>query len=392
MSRNYTRTLLTVFVVAAVALSGMAAFTGGVAALETTQPGDSNVLPSDLNSTATVDGFNANDGDYSMLELKTPSTNTTDALSVELSAENNMHASYDTLDNEYSVTTGVDTTGDSTTDSDVHTFNISHADLETVPVEANGQTTLTVEVTYEYTDGSSNTGTASLSFDAELNATGDRTVLYITDANVDDDSMGGAVSTESIEYGFIDGLSEDDDEYTVADLDDELAVDGDNTTITAYFNGDVATAFEDQLDDEAESGDLVLSHTLATGEDDDLRMEFLDETNSDLVNDSTTYGVYDDSADSLTIEVGDEHSDASTLNVRAVSDAPKNVDEGDTFESSAFASAFSDAYDEDAFGFTAMTDSFGWGGALSVLTDGLPLIGSSALLFVGGRRIAAGED
>jgi hypothetical protein len=103
-------------------------------------------------------------------------------------------------------------------------------------------------------------------------------------------------------------------------------------------------------------------------------MEFLGETNEDLVNDSATYGVYDDSSDSLTVEVGDEHSDASTVSVRAVSDTPKNVDDGDAFESAAYVNAFADAYSNDAFGFGAMTSSFGWGGALSVLTDGLPLI------------------
>jgi|AntDeeMetagen134_2_1112570.scaffolds.fasta_scaffold02748_7 hypothetical protein len=381
MSRNYTR-LLIVFLVAAVAVP--MAMAGGVAALETTQPADSNVGPSDLNDTATIDGFSASDSDYSILELKTPSANTTDALTVDIIAENNTHASYDTLDDAYTLTEGVDTNGDSTTDSDLHTFNVSHADLETVPVEANGQTTITVEVSYEYTDGSSNTGTADLSFDATLNATGERTVLYITDSNIDDDSMGGTVSTTDVEPAWYDYNGETTTQY---DLDDELAVDGANTTITAYFNGDVASAFEDQLDEDAESGDLVLGHTLATGEDGDLRMEFLDETNEDLVNDSATYGVYDDSSDSLTVEVGDEHSDASTVSVRAVSDAPKNVDDGDAFESAAYAEAFADAN----FGFGdlgVMSSSFGWGGALSVLTSDLPLIGSSALLIFGGRRIS----
>ena len=369
MSRNYTR-LLIVFLVAAVAVP--MAMAGGVAALETTQPADSNVGPSDLNDTATIDGFSASDSDYSILELKTPSANTTDALTVDIIAENNTHASYDTLDDAYTLTEGVDTNGDSTTDSDLHTFNVSHADLETVPVEANGQTTITVEVSYEYTDGSSNTGTADLSFDATLNATGERTVLYITDSNIDDDSMGGTVSTTDVEPAWYDYNGETTTQY---DLDDELAVDGANTTITAYFNGDVASAFEDQLDEDAESGDLVLGHTLATGDDGDLRMEFLDETNEDLVNDSATYGVYDDSSDSLTVEVGDEHSDASTVSVRAVSDAPKNADDGDAFERQAYVNVFADAYSNDAFGFGAMTSSFGWGGALSVLTDGLPLIG-----------------
>jgi|GEM_PF-519394 hypothetical protein len=386
MSRNYTR-LLIVFLVAAVAVP--MAMTGGVAALETTDAAnDTNVAGSDLVDGATVDGFNASNSESSILELKTPVANTTDALTVDIVAENNTHASYDTLDDEYTLTEAVDTTDDTTDDSDLHEFNISHSDLETVPVEANGETTVTIDVTYEYTDDSSNTGTADLSFDAVLNATGDRTVLYITDSNVDDDDLGGAVSTSEIEPGYYDKYVNDAEATTQYDLNDELAVDGANTTISLYFNDDVATAFEDQLDEDAESGDLVLGHTLATGEDSNLRMEFLDETNSDIVNDSATYGVYDDSADSLTVEVGDEHSDADTLSVRAVSDAPKNVDDGDAFSSEAYANAFADAN----FGFGdlgVMSSSFGWGGALSILTSGLPLVGSSAMLVIVGRRAVA---
>jgi hypothetical protein len=387
MSRNYTR-LLIVFLVAAVAVP--MAMTGGVAALETTDSSDINVGPSDIldDGSSTVDGFEASDDDYSIIELKTDSTNTTDAISIDISAENNTHAEYDDLDDEYTLEEGVDTTDDGSSDADVHTFNVSHADLETVPVEANGETDITIDVTYEYTDGSDTAGTAETSFEAALNATGERTVLYIDNDNLDDDDRGGAVSTTDVEPAWYDYNGETTTQY---DLDDEVAVDGSNTTITAYFNGDMATAFEDQLDEDAESGDLVLGHTLATGEDGDLRMEFLGETNEDLVNDSATYGVYDDSSDSLTVEVGDEHADASTVSVRAVSDTPKNVDDGDAFERQAYVNAFADAYSNDAFGFGAMTSSFGWGGALSVLTDGLPLIGSSALLVVGGRRLSAGE-
>ena len=387
MSRNYTR-LLIVFLVAAVAVP--MAMTGGVAALETTDSSDINVGPSDIldDGSSTVDGFEASDDDYSIIELKTDSTNTTDAISIDISAENNTHAEYDDLDDEYTLEEGVDTTDDGSSDADVHTFNVSHADLETVPVEANGETDITIDVTYEYTDGSDTAGTAETSFEAALNATGERTVLYIDNDNLDDDDRGGAVSTTDVEPAWYDYNGETTTQY---DLDDEVAVDGSNTTITAYFNGDMATAFEDQLDEDAESGDLVLGHTLATGEDGDLRMEFLGETNEDPVNDSATYGVYDDSSDSLTVEVGDEHADASTVSVRAVSDTPKNVDDGDAFERQAYVNAFADAYSNDAFGFGAMTSSFGWGGALSVLTDGLPLIGSSALLVAGGRRLSAGE-
>jgi len=370
MSRNYTR-LLIVFLVAAVAVP--MAMTGGVAALETTDSSDINVGPSDIldDGSSTVDGFEASDDDYSIIELKTDSTNTTDAISIDISAENNTHAEYDDLDDEYTLEEGVDTTDDGSSDADVHTFNVSHADLETVPVEANGETDITIDVTYEYTDGSDTAGTAETSFEAALNATGERTVLYIDNDNLDDDDRGGAVSTTDVEPAWYDYNGETTTQY---DLDDEVAVDGSNTTITAYFNGDMATAFEDQLDEDAESGDLVLGHTLATGEDGDLRMEFLGETNEDLVNDSATYGVYDDSSDSLTVEVGDEHADASTVSVRAVSDTPKNLDDGDAFERQAYVNAFADAYSNDAFGFGAMTSSFGWGGALSVLTDGLPLI------------------
>jgi hypothetical protein len=376
MSRNFTRAL-TLFLVAVVALGAM---TGGAAALETTDATDINVGPSDIqdDGSSSVDGFNANAGNYSLIEFKTPIANTTDGFSISISAENNTHATYDDLDDEYTLTEAVDTTDDATDDSDLHTFNISHSDLETVPVEANGETTVTIDVTYEYTDGTDTSGTVEDSFTATLNATGERTVLYITDDNLGDDSMGGATTSETVEYSFIESLTQDDEEYTTYDLDDELAVDGSNTTITVFMTGEMADGFENTLEDDAEDGDLVLGQTLLA--DETLTMTFNNEVDSDLAN--GTYGVYDSSADTLTVEVGDEHADASTLGVRAVNDKPTNV--GD-FDRDAYANAFGEA----DLGLRAMISAFGFGGALSTWTAGFGFLSMIPLITLGGRRAVA---
>jgi hypothetical protein len=263
----------------------------------------------------------------------------------------------------------------------VHTFNISHADLNTVPVEANGETPVTIDVTYDYTDGTDTAGTASLSLSATLNATGERTVLYITDDTLDDDDRGGATTSTTEEYGFIDSLSQDDDEYTTYDLDDELAVDGENTTITVFMNGEMADGFDTTLGDDAEDGDLVLGQTLLT--DGELTMTFNNAPDSELAN--GTYGVYDSTADTLTVEVGNEHADASTLGVRAVNDKPTNV--GD-FEGDAYANTFSGA----GLGLRAMISSFGFGGALSTWTAGFGFLSIIPLITIGGRRAVEGTN
>jgi len=374
MSNNFTR-VLTLLLVAVVSLGAMS---GAAAALETTSDTDVNVAGSDLVDNSTVDGFNASGDAHSILELKTPEANTTDALTIELSAENETHLTLDDLDEEYSIEESVDTTDDATPDSDVHTFNISHNSLETVPVEANGETPITIDVTYEYTDGSDTAGTASMSIDATLNATGDRTVLYITDDNLDNDDRGGAVSTEDVEPSTIDKYLRGAETTTQYTLDDDLAVDGDNTTVTVYMNGDMADAYAESVSDDSESEDLILTQT--TTVDDSVAPTFDSAANTDLVADASSYGVYKSSGtDSLTLTLGENVSDSDSITVMST-----NTKAGDLGDSVTSQSLF-DAYSVAELGLSEAFSAFGFKGlGISLGIESL-VFGLIPVVGLGGR-------
>ncbi|QCW05316.1 hypothetical protein FGF80_18435 (plasmid) [Natrinema pallidum] len=314
--------------VALVALAGIGAFAGSASAATTTLAGD---------GTDTVTGFTADSSN----DLETSIASDGTDFDTDGTETLKMNVSYD---GETYALTSEDVT-DGTTAS--QTVNLSNDKLSDLPGDA-GQIT-TVSVTTWGVDGSGTVTTAESSFQVDITFDNSYAVT-----NVDDSSA----TIEDVDASgwntFSFGLLGDDDPADRHTYERTVGVDGSNTTVTLNdetTNG--SSAFSDAMDDK-DSGDLI--HGASTGVNGTPVLAFYQSADSDIVDTSTdTYAVYDANGNGeWTFELGDDYSDATSVDLYVSSQSFTSVD---SFEQADLNSLFIDKAD---MGLYSLGSNFGW--------------------------------
>lgn len=291
---NLKRGVAALFVVMVVA----SAFTGGAAATVSYDSETTNTsTTSDLTGGESIANFNASGDQYKWIEVQSDSNET------KLEIQNNETGEViETFDNSHS---SFQTTNSS---QGHYAWNISNSELwQNVPVDANSNTTVDIVAYNDTTVDNPDTSTATVT----LEATNERTVVYAGD------SFTTSSVFEEITESRVAGLSVPADlfgsETNVADIQqDNVAVDGDNTTVTYVLaDSNASTPFDDSAS-AADADERLESQLWVNG---DAHAIYQSGSVPDDVDNSSTYGVYDSSTDKLEINVGDDYSDASSLDI-----------------------------------------------------------------------------
>lgn len=324
--RDFTKRLFAVMLaLAVVTTGGMAAFAGGALAATDTLAGDGSDQ---------VTGFTANESNDLETSIAADGTD----FDTDGSQTLHMNVSYD---GETYATTSEDVS-DGTSAS--QTVNLSNDELSDLPGDAGENTTVTVTTWGEDADG--NTTTAEATFDADI--TFDNTYAATT---VDDD----AATIESQEAGslstFSFGVLGTEDPADLHTYESTVGVDGDNTTITvtdATTNG--SDAFDEAMGDDIEAGEEITG--AAVGLDDSPIAAYYDEA-GDSVSDGDTYAVYNSGDGTWDITLGDDYSDASSVDVYISSQKYTDVD---AFEKDELSTLFAQDLE---MGFMSLQSNFG---------------------------------
>ncbi|WP_254810601.1 hypothetical protein [Natronosalvus amylolyticus] len=304
--RHFTK-LTAVFMLLVVA---MAAMTGSVAAAE------SPVITteSDLDEGVTVQNFNASSEQTSTLQFETDTTVDTNSVSVTIEAQNGTH--YDKDDNyaDYELVEENNVDG-----NDVHAFNIGHDDLETVPIDANGTTDIDITVAHTYTDTEGNTVTDETTITVTLEATNERTVLFVNEEALENDDVGPEIDVDEYESPW---YSSDDDTPDTYHIEDDLAIDGANTTVYVFFDhDDMAEAFDTEADSESFISDLTFFDT----DEETVYRVYADSPGDATDADEDTYMLVH--SNSLELVIGDEYDGEESLEGHVGSHAPGDLDD-----------------------------------------------------------------
>jgi hypothetical protein len=339
------------------------AFAGGAAAATTTLAGD---------GTDTVSGFNASSDDHLETTISSDGTDFgTDSTETLF-----MNVTYD--GEEYAE---ISAAVDSSTSSS-QTLNMSHDQLDDLPGDAGEVTNVTVNTWGEGTDGSENTSGSQFNVEITFDNTYASTRVDDSSATIEEpETSFWSSSWDSVTFW---SSSSTPDRHT---YEQTVGIDGSNTTVTlsdATTNG--SDAFDDAIDENAESGDLITG--AATGVNGSPELAFYESADSDVVNTSSdTYFVYDSSTDVWTLHVGDDYSDVSQIDVYVSSQSYTEVDSfSDADRSALFIDAAGMSLDdlESDFGLTNL-GAFNFGDLLSSFT-----LGDLNPLMVGGDALALG--
>jgi len=321
MHKRHIASSIALVAVLAVAI---AAFAGGAAASGHT-PQDNTTY--DVYDGSTVEVYEANNSNTSVLAVETSNSSTISSINVtleynETDSDGNATREIDlyAADNDsvdYERTEGIDSDGDGLVDSDQHRWTINHSEFRDAPVTVNESTEVYAEV--HATNGSDDT--AMLSFTFNLSNADDRSVVVVDDASLDDNSVGSDAETLTKEVGFFSfaGFGENQTDYVVKESRD---INGSETDIEFRLQGKAASAFSEivSADDSGlfsfggtapSDGDIVLEMA-TTADGTDVVPVYLNEA-GDSVEDGDTYAVYDEGADVLTIHYGEDYAAASSV-------------------------------------------------------------------------------
>ncbi len=335
------------------------AFVGGAAAQTTTLAGD---------GTDAIDGFNASGDDH--LEYSVSSdgtdfgTDSTETLYMNVTYNGEEYAE---------ISAAVDS---STASSQV--LNMSHDKLDDLPGDANETTTINVTAWGEGADGTHNT--SATEFQVDLTFADSYAVT-----NVDDDSAEIEDVEASTFARFSGGLFGNDDPADLHTYEQTVGVEGNQTTVTLNDQTTNGTdAFDEAMGDELESGDLITG--ASAGVDGTPVLAFYESADSDLVEEGDTYAVYEGNGE-WTFTLGDDYSDASTVDVYASS---QKFTAGDQFSQEDLTSTF---IDDAGMSFGELSSNFGFDALTSFnLMDSLGAFSLSDLnpLMLGGDVLTMG--
>ncbi|AUX09276.1 hypothetical protein AArcSl_1647 [Halalkaliarchaeum desulfuricum] len=300
-----------------------------VVAAEVTAP--SVTADSDLDEGVTIANFNADAEENSTLEIATDTADDIEVADVEIELadeDRNLTAYTADLDaDEYELVEEDNADGE-----DIHAWTIDHDEFEEVPMAIDEQVDMDVTVTIEDADGA----TADTEFTFTLENDDERTVIYVDEVAEDDGDVGPSVDTETHEASWFAANILGEDDQTIHQIEEEREVNGSATDVEIYFADDAADSFDDSVTEDADTEDILADQTILV--DGDLAFTFLDEENSDYVSSDDTYAVYDDSADQMTINLGDEQDSNIAADVHVASESPSVSEEVATADiSDAFA-------------------------------------------------------
>ena len=297
--RTRLKSGFTVLIAALLVGSLMGAFAGAAAATPVSTTGD---LAGD--GTDVITEFNASDDRNHTVTYETENTSGTlddyDELSLDVSHDNHTYLALDQTD-----ATVISGGGDSTTVLEVE-FQVNHSELEKLPGDAGANTTTNYTITELEADASNDT-TTEFAVDYEFDNT--HAVRHVHD----EESQ--SIGSYSEEDGWF-GLSSD----SHATIEDDVGIDGDNTTVMVYSDdSDVTGEFDSALED-ADDGErvgMLMTSTL----NDEVVYVFANEPgekiNGDNVTANDTYivanegGVYE-------VNLGDEYQGEDTVSMSLV--------------------------------------------------------------------------
>lgn len=203
-----------------------------------------------------------------------------------------------------------------------YSFTISHDELAEVPRESTGAT-YNVSIINEDTDAE------VLTTEIVLNSDGvneQRAIISVADDSADGDASALTplvadrldLETESAGWANTLNVFSDANDTDVATWSGYTTVNGTNSTVTVKMdNSTAASAYDAAAEDRDDGEALKLSTVSINGIP---HLVYNDEEPEDYPTDATLV-TYDDTNDELTIELGDEYENVSTVNVRSTGGA-----------------------------------------------------------------------
>ena len=355
---QFTRkTVTTLFMVALVALAGIGAFAGSTSAATTTLAGD---------GTDTVTGFEANASNDIAYSIS--ADDATNGFGGDSTETLKMNVTYD--GETYAVTS--EAVSDSTATS--QTVNITNDELADLPGDAGETVNVTVNAWGEGADGSVNTSVTTFSADITFANTHAVTSVDDSAATIEERDV-GILSSSWSSLSSLWSSSSSDEPADLHTYEQTVGVDGSNTTVTLTdktTNG--SDAFDNAIGDK-ESGDVIYS--AAAGVDGTPVLAFYQSANSDMVDENSTYAVYDQNGNGdWTFHLGDDYSDASSVDVFASSQSYTDVS---SFNADDLTTMLTEQAD---MSMTSALSTFGFG-AFSSLNlfsmASIPFVGSMAV-------------
>jgi hypothetical protein len=330
---NITTQLGVLLAVVGLVLSGVG---GAMAAAPTVQ------TDSDIQDGTTITGFDASPDNRTV----TNATDMTDDAALRI-LDANGQVVYENKSMPDNVTVG------STTPTTYYKYNISHDELEYLPVAAGGNTTFTVRLVNN--TSVANPDTTNLTLHVE--SVDGRTVRYVGDTAADDEDLMD-LGSDGIEIPFTETtlFSDDYARYTPEDV----PITGENTTVTIHYANSTAADRLGTATSDLETNTWVKS-TLVSVDGTPTRA-YLEEAPDDI-DDDETYAVLQPDSNDVVIHTGDEFEGDDEIDSLVV-----NANKG-------WMAQFNFYGIEQYLGFSLSTGMFGGGNALTMAGLGLVVVG-----------------
>jgi hypothetical protein len=263
-----------------------------------------NETSSDFSSSAVIQNYNSDENTSVVLQTEGWS----DSQELQI-----MDANGNTLATFSNVTT-VTSAGSSTPGT--YEFQLTQADFRSVPVSINENASFSAKVV------NTSASTPANTFDSEIQNGDQVSQVAVTHDAINDSGVGPDVEYDAAGSGLIPAtFTLGGDDYTVSDTRD---INGSNTTVYVTFvDDDAATSFNEAgtlLTDASEMQDGNLMAGQSAHVSDEYIAVYKNEA-GDLHPDGSSYAVYDTEADRLTIELGEQHENESTVEMDAENDA-----------------------------------------------------------------------
>ena len=289
--------LIAIMAMSVLAIAPAAALDDTTITYDTSADSEGDLVGDD---TDVIETFNASSDDYTLLAVEIDTSTTADLSEVSLNV---------TLEDEETTTSHYEATNDSptstaawlSTDHEGVTINISHDDLDTIPIQANGSETVDFGLEFEAGDDDE---VVTDEFEVVLEATTDYSVMYLGEETEEYDDV---VDHDERDPGFFSLADDIPDHFTIEDDRDVYPDDG--TEIVIHLDGDMAADYNDVAAD-ADTDELLIGFAGYDEAEDLIIPVFADSADTDWVDeDDDTYAVFDSSADTLTIHVGEDYDD-----------------------------------------------------------------------------------
>lgn len=326
-----------------------------VAALESTEDSDFD------SDDPITEQFNASDANDLILEVETDAGLDTESVEATVEYDDVDHLTVDDSDAAYEIDEEA-----GTDDADVHTWELTEADLETLPDDAGDETTFDVNVTHVHEDAEDEDADdddmveETLEFEDSVYFADEHASIYVDEAS-DSDTLEVADSIIASASMNMFGAT---DEIPIQSYDETAGIAGDNTTVQVHDATDNGTDAFDEAMDDLDDGDVALG-AAATVDGTPVAV-FNGEYDDDLVDsDEDTFVVYD--SGQFSVYLGEDFEDEDEVDVMV--DSQNALDAG--LDADDVADVYADSLE---FGFNDLRSEFGMFDTMWDLSV-LPIIG-----------------